>query len=59
MIFCDLCGESKECLQKEIDGAEYDICADCWHPLADKLKGRPWQEELGDGVSSAGLCAGT
>jgi len=25
MILCDLCGESKECLQKEIEGKEYDI----------------------------------
>ncbi len=27
MILCDLCGETKECLQKEIDGKEYDICS--------------------------------
>jgi hypothetical protein len=40
MIFCDLCGESKECLQKEIDGKEYDICAECWRPLVEKLKGK-------------------
>ena len=40
MILCDLCGQSKECLQKEIDGKEYDICADCWNPLAEKLKGK-------------------
>jgi hypothetical protein len=38
MILCDLCGESTECLQKEIDGREYDICADCLHLLAEKLK---------------------
>jgi len=24
MILCDLCGQSKECLQKEIDSKEYD-----------------------------------
>jgi hypothetical protein len=40
MIFCDLCGESKDCLQKEIDSREYDICADCWRPLVEKLKGK-------------------
>jgi ribosome-binding protein aMBF1 (putative translation factor) len=40
MIFCDLCGQSIECLQKEIDGKEYDICADCWNSLAAKLKGK-------------------
>jgi len=40
MILCDLCGQTKECLQKEIDGKEYDICSDCWNPLAEKLKGK-------------------
>jgi hypothetical protein len=40
MILCDLCGQSKECLQKEIDSKEYDICSDCWNPLAEKLKGK-------------------
>ena len=40
MIVCDLCGESKECRQREIDGREYDICDDCWRPLAEKLKGK-------------------
>jgi hypothetical protein len=40
MIFCDLCRESKDCLQKEIDSREYYICADCWHLLAEKLKGK-------------------
>jgi hypothetical protein len=39
-IVCDLCGQSKECLQKEIDGKEYDICAECWNPLAEHLKGK-------------------
>jgi ribosome-binding protein aMBF1 (putative translation factor) len=37
---CDLCGQSKECLQKDIDGREYDICTECWEPLAAKLKGK-------------------
>src|SRR5260370_36516618 len=40
MIICDLCGEAKDCLQKEIDGKEYDICSECWNPLAEKLKGK-------------------
>ena len=40
MIVCDLCGETKDCLQKEIEGKEYDICAECWNPLAQKLKGK-------------------
>ena len=40
MIVCDLCGQSKVCVQKEIDGREYDICTDCWNALAEKLKGK-------------------
>ena len=40
MILCDLCGQAKECLRKEIEGKEYDICAACWNPLAEKLKGK-------------------
>ena len=40
MISCDLCGLTKDCLQKEIEGKEYDICFDCWAPLAEKLKGK-------------------
>jgi ribosome-binding protein aMBF1 (putative translation factor) len=40
MIVCDLCGEAKDCLQKEIDGKEYDVCLTCWEPLASKLKGK-------------------
>ena len=40
MILCDLCGQAKECLPKEIEGKEYDICAECWNPLAEKLKGK-------------------
>jgi hypothetical protein len=40
---CDLCDQVKDCLQKEIDGKEYDICRECWAELAAKLqgKGRP------------------
>src|SRR5262249_30322628 len=40
MILCDLCGEAKECLQKEIEGKEYDVCSGCWNPIAEKLKGK-------------------
>jgi len=40
MILCDLCGQPKDCLQKEIEGKEYDICSQCWSPLAEKLKGK-------------------
>lgn len=40
MITCDLCGKEKDCLQKEIDGKVYDICSECWEPLAQKLKGK-------------------
>ena len=40
MIICDLCGQSKDCLQKEIEGKEYDICSECWIPLAEKLRGK-------------------
>ncbi len=40
MIICDLCGEGKDCLQKEIAGKEYDICTECWNPFAQKLRGK-------------------
>ena len=40
MILCDLCNQARECEQKEIEGTEYDICAECWKPLAEKLKGK-------------------
>src|SRR5260370_8580508 len=40
MIICDLCGEAKECLRKEIEGKEYDICSGCWNPFAQKLRGK-------------------
>ena len=48
MIICDLCGEVKDCLQKEIDGKEHDICSECWNPLAQKLggKGRAINREM-------------
>jgi hypothetical protein len=40
MITCDVCGEAKDCVQRQIEGKEYDICADCWRPVAEKLKGK-------------------
>ena len=40
MVICDLCGKSKDCLRKEIDDKEYDICCECWNALAEKLKGK-------------------
>ena len=40
MIFCDLCGQTKECSPRQIEGKEYDICAECWNPVAEKLKGK-------------------
>jgi hypothetical protein len=40
MTICDLCGESKECSKREIEGMEYDVCAVCWTPLTEKLKGK-------------------
>lgn len=40
MICCDLCGKTAECVQKEIDGKEFDLCDRCWHPLAEKLNGK-------------------
>ncbi len=40
MILCDLCGTEKQCSEKEIEGRLYDICSDCWNPLAEKLKGK-------------------
>jgi hypothetical protein len=40
MVICDLCGEAKECLQKEIEDREYDVCSDCWNLLEQKLRGK-------------------
>ena len=40
MILCDLCGQRKKCSSREIEGKEYDICFECWTPLAEKLKGK-------------------
>ena len=40
MIICDLCNKAKECLQKEIEGKKYDICSECWGPIAQRLTGK-------------------
>jgi ribosome-binding protein aMBF1 (putative translation factor) len=40
VIICDLCAQTKDCLQKEIEGKEYDVCSQCWNPIAEKLKGK-------------------
>jgi hypothetical protein len=45
MVVCDLCGQRKECFQRDIEGKRYDICSDCWSPLAKKLKGKGKGEE--------------
>ena len=40
MMRCDLCGTTAKCVQKEIEGKEFDICETCWQPLAEKLSGK-------------------
>ncbi len=40
MMRCDLCGTTAKCLQKEIEGKEFDICERCWQQLAEKLTGK-------------------
>jgi len=40
MNICALCGEAKQCRQREIEGKLYDICSVCWSPLGKKLKGK-------------------
>ena len=40
MMICDLCGQQKDCQHREIEEREYDICAQCWNPIAVKLKGK-------------------
>jgi len=45
---CDLCGAIKECLQKEIDHKEYDICRECWNELQTKLEGKERAKERRD-----------
>ena len=38
MTHCDLCGKTAKCVQKQIEGLEFDICESCWKPLAEKLR---------------------
>ena len=40
MMSCVLCGKVTDCVQKEIDGKEFDLCERCWKPLAEKLSGK-------------------
>jgi ribosome-binding protein aMBF1 (putative translation factor) len=39
-IPCSLCNRTLECVVREIDGMEYDICPECWNDLVRKLKGK-------------------
>jgi hypothetical protein len=45
MVVCDLCSQGTECCQREIEGMRYEICAECWSPLAKKLEGKGKQSE--------------
>jgi ribosome-binding protein aMBF1 (putative translation factor) len=40
MMRCDLCGTTSRCLQKQIEGKEFDVCERCWAPVAEKLRGK-------------------
>jgi hypothetical protein len=40
MLCCDICGQTSECIEKEIDGKEFYLCDRCWRPLAEKLSGK-------------------
>jgi hypothetical protein len=44
VILCDFRDKQKEVSPKEIDGREFDICADCWRPLEEKLRGK-WRSK--------------
>jgi len=37
---CDFCGNPAACVQKQIDGKEFDLCGACWSSLADKISGK-------------------
>ncbi len=37
---CALCDKDRECVTKEIEGREYNICPECWRNLAEILKGK-------------------
>ena len=40
MVTCDLCSKANDCTPRQIEGKEYDICSDCWTPIATRLKGK-------------------
>ena len=40
MICCDICGTSTHCVQKRIDGKEFDLCDQCSKELAEKQSGK-------------------
>ena len=40
ILDCALCGQTKDCLQKVIDGKEYDVCSDCWETISKQLQGK-------------------
>ncbi len=39
-LTCALCGQIRECLPKQIEEMEYDICPECWSELVRKLQGK-------------------
>jgi hypothetical protein len=43
---CGLCDQIRECIPREIDGQEYDICSECWDALAEKLRGKGRKPKL-------------
>jgi ribosome-binding protein aMBF1 (putative translation factor) len=45
---CDLCGTTARCLQKDIEGKEFDLCEDCWRPFAERLGGKGREKHPGD-----------
>jgi len=40
MVVCDLCGQRKECFQRDIGGKRHDICSDCMESVSEKAKGK-------------------
>ena len=53
MITCDLCGEAKDCLQKEIDGKEIRYLLRMLEPVRAKAEGERQSEESGNGVPTS------
>jgi hypothetical protein len=37
---CDFCDQVRDCVPRQIEQMEYDVCADCWKELISKLKGK-------------------